>query len=215
VADRTVRPTVAMLFAQAAHRRLTEVIFSERENAVITFTRRGRPVRAMNMSTAAALLAAAAIGSLGTAAAQPDVNDPAINGVFAATSNGEWATSNMTYHDEQTVRSTWTIASSCVNPVQCAGTVKSDEGWTANIVHVAGMWKVIRDLPGWETCGDGTAATGRQVYTFYPMTQDPAVPVQATSTTFSGYSSTIGPSGACGISWPLNIEVPFKLVKIS
>jgi hypothetical protein len=168
---------------------------------------------AMNVRVGAALLAGAAM--TGMASAHADINNPAINGVFRATSNGEWARSDDTYHDEPSVQSIWTIKTSCPeNPVQCSGTITSDEGWTAKIVHVPGMWKVIREIPGWETCADGTAATGRQVYTFWPTTQDPGLPVDADSTLFTGENVTVGPSGACGQSFPLNITMPIKLVKI-
>jgi hypothetical protein len=168
----------------------------------------------MNLSTGAAVLAAAAIGGLGMAPAHADINHPEINGTFLATSNGEWAKTNDSYHDEDTIRSTWTISTSCANPVACSGTVTSDQGWTAKIVHVPGKWRVIRELPNWETCGDGTAATGRQVYTFYPMGSDPGEPIDFNSTTFAGEDETTGPSGACGQNNLLQITVPFKLVKI-
>jgi hypothetical protein len=171
-------------------------------------------MRAMNLSTGAAVLAAAAIGGLGLPPAHADINNPAINGTFLATSNGEWAKTNDSYHDEATIRSTWTIATSCENPVACSGTVTSDQGWTAKIVRVPGLWKVIRELPNWETCGDGTAATGRQVFTFYPMGSDPVEPIDFNSTTFGGEDETTGPSGACGQNNLLQITVPFKLVKI-
>ena len=37
----------------------------------------------------------------------------ALNGVFTATSNGEWARTNDFFHDEKSVRALWTIASQC------------------------------------------------------------------------------------------------------
>ena len=168
----------------------------------------------MNLSAGAAVLAAAAIGGLGMAPAHADINNPAINGTFLATSNGEWARSQDTYHDEASIQSVWTISTTCENPVACSGTVISDQGWTANIIHKPGLWKVVRELPNWETCGDGTAATGRQVITFWPITSDPVEPINADSTTFSGEDETTGPSGACGINNELQINMPFKLVKI-
>jgi hypothetical protein len=116
--------------------------------------------------------------------------------------------------DEPSIQSVWTISTTCENPVACSGTVTSDQGWTANIIHKPGLWKVIRELPNWETCGDGTAATGRQVITFWPITSDPVQPVNADSTTLSGEDETTGPSGACGINNELQINMPFKLVKI-
>ena len=168
----------------------------------------------MILSASATLSAAAAIGGLGMAPTHADVFNPAINGTFLATSNGEWAKTNDSYHDEATIRSTWTISTSCVNPVECSGTVVSDQGWTANIVHVSGFWKVIRELPNWATCEDGTAATGRQVFTFYPVGPDSSLLVDPNSTTFSGQDITTGPSGACGKNLEMDITMPFKLVKI-
>ena len=38
---------------------------------------------------------------------------------FTATSNGEWATNNDVYHDEQSVRSIWTISTQCSYPTEC------------------------------------------------------------------------------------------------
>jgi hypothetical protein len=167
----------------------------------------------MNLSASATLLAAA-IGGLGMAPAHADINNPAINGVFLATWNGEWARTNDSYHDEVSTRSVWTIKTTCKNPVDCSGTVTSDEGWTSNIVHVPGFWKVIRYLPNWETCADGTGATGRQVITFIPVGQDTTALLDPNSTTFSGEDVTTGPSGACGVNNWLEINTPFKLVKL-
>jgi hypothetical protein len=171
-------------------------------------------VRAMNLSAGATVLAAIAVAGLGITPAHADINNPAINGTFLATFNGEWARSQDTYHDEPVIQSVWTISTTCENPVACSGTVISDQGWTAKIVHKPGLWKVIRELPNWETCGDGTSATGRQVITFYPMGSDPAEPINADSTTLAGEDVTTGPSGACGINNELQINTPFKLVKI-
>lgn len=168
----------------------------------------------MNISAGATVLAAIAIGSLGIAPAHADINNPALNGKFSTLSNGEWAKTNDSYHNEAVIRSTWTITSSCVNPSTCSGTVTSDEGWTANLVRIPGMWKVIRYLPDWEHCDDGTSATGRQVYTFYPMGLDPGLPVDPDSNTYSGESVTLGPSGGCGFNNSLEVTVPFKMVKI-
>src|SRR5690349_15807918 len=104
-------------------------------------------MRAMNLSSGALIVAALAFGGgPGTAQAAPNINDPAINGTFLATWNGEWAKTNDSYHDEAVVRSKWIINTSCNNPVTCSGTVVSDQGWTSKIVRVPGMWKVIREL---------------------------------------------------------------------
>ena len=50
-------------------------------------------------------------------------DDWALNGKFLATSNGDWATTNDVYRDEAIVRSTWTIAMTCINVLTCSGTV--------------------------------------------------------------------------------------------
>jgi hypothetical protein len=59
-------------------------------------------------------------------------------------------------------------------------------------------------VPGWQPCRDGTTVTGRQQFTFY----------RVDASTLVGKDKTIGPSGACGVSYWLTIEMPFKLTKI-
>jgi len=39
--------------------------------------------------------------------------DPSINGTYTATVVGDWARTNTVYHNEDVVRSTWKISSSC------------------------------------------------------------------------------------------------------
>jgi hypothetical protein len=145
-------------------------------------------------------------------AARSTGDGSAINGTFTATSNGEWAQSNDVYHNEATVRSIWTIATTCTTPIDCTGTVKSDQGWTANIYTTNVQWYVKRDLTDWERCADGTAAPGHQVYRFVPVGADDYL--DPTSTTYAGEDVTTGPSGACGKNDSLQIAMPFKLVKI-
>ena len=139
-------------------------------------------------------------------------DESAINGIFTATSNGEWAQSNQVYHNEATVRSTWTIATTCTTPIDCTGTVKSDQGWTAPIYTTNVQWYVKRELADWERCADGTTAPGHQVYRFTPVGADGYVDPK--STTYAGEDLTTGPSGACGRNVSLQIALPFKLVKI-
>src|ERR1700756_3019478 len=100
----------------------------------------------MKLSAGATVLAAA-IGGLGMAAVHADINSPAINGTYLAMRAGEWARSQDTYHDEASIQSVWTISTTCENPIACSGTVISDQGWTANIIHKPGLWKVVRELP--------------------------------------------------------------------
>src|ERR1700748_2809659 len=57
--------------------------------------------------------------------------DISINGRFTATSLGNWAKTNDSFQDEATVRSVWTVSSSCSDAQDCTGTVSSDQGWSA------------------------------------------------------------------------------------
>jgi hypothetical protein len=170
-------------------------------------------VRTTILIANATLLAATAITSVsGTAGA--DINNPAINGTYIAQSNGEWATTNDIFHDEATIRQTWTITSSCSTPQDCAGTVTSDEGWTADITFRAGdKWRVDRELPNWMHCYDGTAATGIQKYLFWPSS--PEGIIDFNSPVLTGWQETTGPSGACGRNQWLFIRSPFKLVPVT
>jgi hypothetical protein len=145
-------------------------------------------------------------------AGRADDDGTAINGTFTATSNGEWAQTNQVYHDEATVRSIWTIRTMCTTAMDCNGTVTSDQGWTAVIYTTNVQWYVKRDLPNWEHCPDGTAAPGHQVYRFAQVGADGYL--DRNSTTYAGEDVTTGPSGACGRNDWLQIESPFKLVKI-
>src|ERR1700721_3090137 len=110
------------------------MIFSEPENAVITIHSRcagERPVRAMKLSAGATVLAAAAIGGLGMAPAHADINNPAINGTFLATSNGEWAKSQDTYHDEPSIKSVGPFPTPGETPVLSRGPGNTPRGGTA------------------------------------------------------------------------------------
>ncbi|MDT5052381.1 MAG: hypothetical protein QOF66_747 [Mycobacterium sp.] len=132
---------------------------------------------------------------------------------YIATSNGDWAKTNDSYHDEATVRSTWTITSTCSNPVDCTGQVTSDQGWTAPILHNSDAWIVQRELPSWKRCPDGYVATGHQRYRFWPV--DATGYVAVGSPMLTGEEKTTGPSGACGVNKLLVIGMPFRLDKVA
>lgn len=132
------------------------------------------------------------------------IDELALNGVFTATSDGQWAKTNERFRDEATVTSRWTVTSSCRDALDCTGQVASDLGWTAKIRYLSGMWFVTRTLEGWVRCPDGTSGQGQQIYKFRP---DPAK-----GGLLEGWDTTKGQSGACGISRPLVIELPFQLV---
>jgi hypothetical protein len=135
-----------------------------------------------------------------------------LNGSYTATSNGEWAKTNERFHDEVSLRSTWTVSTQCSYPTECTGTVASDFGWSAPIYKTGGVWYVKRTVDNWQPCPDGTASPGLQVFRFAPTTPDGGR-VDPSSTTLTGEDQTTGVSGACGISLPLFINMPIKLVK--
>lgn len=143
------------------------------------------------------------------------VDDLALNGIFRATSNGQWAQTNDSYHDEHTVQSIWRITSSCGDAFHCSGTVSSDQGWTAPINKTSQSWTVERQLLNWEPCADGTAAAGRQLYRFWRVDESGDYDLDSQSSVFAGEDKTIGPSGACGINRILAIRMPFRLEKLA
>jgi hypothetical protein len=146
-----------------------------------------------------------------TAAASGD--EWGLNGTYIATSNGQWAQTNDIYRDEASVRSTWTISTTCSTPVECTGRVSSDLGWSADVSIHGSEYVVKRDIPNWEPCPDGAARTGHQIYRFYPVGEKGWVSYD--STVLAGFDKTTGDSGACGINKALVITMPFRLEKVS
>jgi hypothetical protein len=139
----------------------------------------------------------------------------ALNGTYLATSNGDWAKTNEAYHDESTVRSVWTINSTCSNPYECAGTITSDQGWTAPIFKASTSWTVDRELPTWQPCPDGTTSPGHQKFRFYRVDEYGELDLTNESSVFAGEDKTTGQSGACGVSRPLLIRMPLRLEKLT
>jgi hypothetical protein len=173
-------------------------------------------MRSIKMAAGATLVAASAAGGVGTAPSAWAYN-PAINGTYTATVIGSWAQTNEVYHQEEVVRSTWRITSSCSTAQDCTGQVTSDQGWSAPMTMTDGaMWTVRRDIPNWETCPDGTSFTGADFMWFvavdpetgHTLLDTPEAPVLA------GRNHTTGPSGVCGTNAPLYIDQPFRLDKI-
>ncbi len=135
-------------------------------------------------------------------------DDVAINGTFSAFSDGQWARTNDSYHDEASVTQTWTITSTCTTFQDCTGRVVSDQGWSADLFYMSGRWKVSRTVENWEPCHDGTAYPGHQAFIFWHGY--PADPNK-----YVGWDKTEGPSGACGFNKVLDIEMPFTLTRLS
>jgi hypothetical protein len=136
-----------------------------------------------------------------------------LNGTYIATSNGDWSRTNDVFRDETSVRSTWTITTTCTTPVECTGRVSSDQGWSADVSIHGSEYVVKRDIPNWEPCADGSARTGHQNYRFWPV--DEKGWVDLSSTVFGGQDKTSGESGACGINQALIIQMPFRLEKVA
>nr|WP_165588604.1 hypothetical protein [Mycolicibacterium komanii]CRL68062.1 hypothetical protein CPGR_00923 [Mycolicibacterium komanii] len=167
----------------------------------------------MRMTGVAVGVVAVVVTGVGLAGgAQATDNEWGLNGRYTATSNGEYAKTNDKFRDEASLRSTWTITTTCSYPTECTGTVVSDFGWTAPIYKTGGVWYVKHTVEDWIPCPDGTAAPGLQVFRFVPVNEDGSLTDPA-STTLAGEDQTTGPSGACGVSKAVFINMPFKLVK--
>lgn len=172
----------------------------------------------------APLLAAAFVGALSVMPFAQADDGYAVNGTYIATSDGGFATTNYAFHNEATVRSTWTISSTCSSDGHCSGQVRSDQGWSAPLRTEASVWYVDRDVPNWETCADGSTFPGHQTFMFYPA--NPNGVTQVGSPYLEGKDKTVGTRAACGIppvadapasgsyGKPLTIVMPFRLDKI-
>jgi hypothetical protein len=173
-------------------------------------------MRSVKILTPATLLAATVLGGLGTAApAQATTKEEvAINGTYRVTTIGDYAQRNDQYFGEPTVYQTWTITSTCETFQSCHGSVTSDQGWTAPLYMEDGqVWKLKRTVPDWERCQDGTAFSGQQTYSFFPVNDNGGF--QIGSRTLSGKDKTVGPSGACGQNIWLDIAIPVRLDQLS
>ena len=157
--------------------------------------------------------ASAVIMAASVAPAHASTEGLALNGTYLASSNGEWARTNEAFHDEVSVRSVWTITSTCSSPYDCAGTMTSDQGWSAPIFKTSVSWTVDRDLPTWQPCPDGTTSPGHQKFRFYRVGPDGQVDNRNESLIYAGEDETTGISGACGVSRNLVIRIPFRLQK--
>ncbi|RDH76255.1 hypothetical protein DVS77_22690 [Mycolicibacterium moriokaense] len=151
--------------------------------------------------------AVAATVMAGAPDARADPGDGvALNGTYTAFSDGVWAKTNDSYHDEKSVTQTWTVSTTCSTFQDCTGSVTSDQGWSADAVYMSGRWKVTRPVDNWEPCLDGTAPTGQQTFTFWKAQRD--------SPALKGWDTTLGPSGACGWNKQLSVEMPFTLTPV-
>jgi hypothetical protein len=152
-------------------------------------------------------------------AAQPAANADAgyaINGRYAATSDGTYATTNYAFHNQATVRSVWTITSTCRTDSSCVGQVTSDQGWSAPLSTEGHVWYVQRDLPTWETCPDGSTSSGHQTFMFYLADADGVN--QIGSPHLEGRDKTLGARFGCGrtnLAEVTTVVMPFRLDRIA
>jgi hypothetical protein len=158
--------------------------------------------------TSALVSLALAMTVVNAPAAQSDPGDGvAINGTFTAFSDGQWAQTNESYHDEKSVTQTWTITTTCTTYQDCTGRVVSDLGWSADLLYTSGAWRVRHTVDNWEPCLDGTALPGEQTFTFWKGYPDP-LPMK-------GWDTTLGPSGGCGRNRSLNVRLRFTLTPVT
>jgi hypothetical protein len=173
-------------------------------------------MRAVSVIGGVATTTMTVLGSLGLAPAAHASNfGEELNGTWRVTSNGDWAQTNQVYMDEKTDIETWTISSSCVSPIECSGTVTSDQGWSAPISLVKAYWILNRDIPNWAPCPDGTFAPGHQKFTVWGI--NPTINERDLTITdlLAGRNTTRTDSGSCGVNKPLVIELPVRMERLS
>jgi hypothetical protein len=135
--------------------------------------------------------------------AYADPHDVEINGVYTAFSDGQNAKTNDRFHDEASVTATWTVTSNCETFMECTGSVRSDQGWVAQLTYLDLRWRAVHVIDDWIKCPDGTTAPGEQYFSFTIDFLNPS--------RFTGWDKTVGPSGACGRNQWLAVEMPFVL----
>jgi hypothetical protein len=157
-----------------------------------------------------------AMSLIGAPSASADDNTRyALNGTFIAASDGRWARVNDRYQDVPSVRNTWTITSTCNGPMDCQGTIASDEGWTAQLRKPNQVWSAERIVPDWQQCPDGTSSPGHQLFRFWRIDETGTADLSGTSPLFEGEDKTLGDSGACGVNKWLSIRMPLIVRQVS
>ncbi|MBI3227606.1 MAG: hypothetical protein HYZ39_21370 [Mycolicibacterium cosmeticum] len=165
-----------------------------------------------SMTVLGVVLAVGVSGTPPAGADEWDGDNWALNGIYVATSNGDWAATDDVYRNEATVVSRWTISMNCPDVLHCSGMVSSDAGWGAPISLVNTEYVVLRDIPAWEPCPNGAAAvTGHQRIRFSPVND--VGYIWPGSHYFSGVDKTLGESGGCRDNDTLEIAMPFTLQK--
>lgn len=176
-------------------------------HALTTRTRRRHMHRARVCGVVAAFLMPYLVLTVGAPIGRADVN--ALNGTFVAASDGRWAKIRDRFEDVASVRSTWIITSICKTPIDCQGSVSSDQGWNAELTKTSQVWRAKRVIPDWQRCPDGTTSPGTQIIRFWPVNEQGVSDLSGMSSIFAGEDRTLGESGACGVSKWLIVKMPF------
>jgi hypothetical protein len=160
------------------------------------------------------IVVATAVAAAGLSVAAPAAASEGwgINGTYASSSNGEWASINDRLEKQPSTVGTWHISTTCTSPTDCVGTVTSDAGWTAPIYTTSGFWYIRRVVQNWRYCEDGSPIDGQQIYKFYAV--GPTGMFTVKSDEYTGQDQTMGPSGSCGRNKPPVVKIPFYMKKI-
>jgi hypothetical protein len=140
-----------------------------------------------------------------------------LNGTYHYHANGDIALVNDVKKQMPTIDETWTLASSCVSPVECEGTATSSAGWTARLWYgyPNTYWVVDRTIPEWQFCPGGGTAPGEQRFQFSGVDVVAEESNKKNTNFLVGRQRTLSPSGSCGTNKPLVIETPMLLERLS
>jgi hypothetical protein len=137
-----------------------------------------------------------------------------LNGTFLVSSNGQWAKTNDVLMNESSSLQTWTVTSSCASPIECTGTVKSDQGWTGTL-RLDKFYYVEHDIPNWAPCPDGTFADGHQMFLMWGIDPNTEEGVSTDIHYLGARNVTRTASGSCGANKPLIVEMPAFVKQVS
>ncbi len=84
--------------------------------------------RPPTVRSVAGLAASVVVCAMGLAPVAHASDEVAVNGTYTAFSDGRWAQTDQSYHDEASVTQTWTITSTCATYQDCTGHVTERPG---------------------------------------------------------------------------------------
>ena len=172
-------------------------------------------MRPMCALVSATLMAAALARCRYRPSAQASPANFAINGTYAATSDGSYATTNYAFHNESTIKAHG-LSPRHALPMRLHRPGEQRPGMERTATHAGGTSGTSNGI-----CRTGKRApTGAIVYRapdieFSAANADGVT--QIGSPYLEGKDKTVGPRYACGTYWygkPLTIVLPFRLDKI-